>query len=145
MKAIFHSSALVSLINADDSLHTDALSVREVVNRFSYDLLLPYEVLAETLNVLGRRIGREYATRADATLVSMHEDSELRFVASTPGIVGRALTLQASAKGGPSFVDCLVMAYAHVNATEYNFGFDATFKKNGYQLPGESASASHAA
>jgi hypothetical protein len=45
----------------------------------------------------------------------------------------RALTFQKD--GSPSFADCLVMALVDEYATSYVPGFDATFRKDGYQLP----------
>lgn len=145
MHAILDSNALVSLISDSDALHIDALGVRQVANERSFELLLPYEVLAETLNVFGRRMGKDYTIRAGETLVSLHMDNELRLVDSATRIVGRALALQNTAKGAPSFVDCLVMAYADTYGTTYIFGFDATFRKNGYRLPGDETSTRAAA
>lgn len=145
MEAILDSSALIALINADDTLHDDALQVRVAANAAGYELLLPYEVLAETLNVFGRSMDRAYAVRAGETLLALHRDGELQLIKSTPLTVMRALALLATGKGGPSFVDALVMAYADEHSTDYIFGFDATFRKNGYRLPGEAGSMRSAA
>lgn len=137
MKAVLDSSALIALVNAADALHDNALQVRAAANAAGYQLLLPYEVLAETLNVFGRIMDRTYAVLAGGTLLALHRDGELQLITSTPLTVRRALLLLATGKGGPSFVDALVMACADAYGTPHVFGFDATFQKNGYQLPGE--------
>lgn len=145
MEAILDSSALIALINADDALHDNALQVRAVANAAGYELLLPYEVLAETLNVFGRSMDKAYAVRAGETLLALHRDGELQLVKSTPLTVTRALALLATGKGGPSFVDALVMSCGDAYGTQYVFGFDATFRKNGYRLPGAAGSMRSAA
>ncbi len=145
MRVILDSSAVVALLNEQDASHTVALNVRDSSLGVEDESLLPYEVLAETLNVLGRKLGREYTVLAANTLVKMHEDGEIRLVDPAPHVINRAAELQRSATGSPSFVDCLVMAYADEYGTLYIFGFDLTFKKNGYLLPGEQDSRRKAA
>jgi predicted nucleic acid-binding protein len=141
MRVIIDSSALIAMLSETDADHGRAVAVREALSAEDQSLL-PYEVLAETLNVLGRKLDRGSANVAARVLLRMHEDGEIRLVDPSPGVIKRATELQPTATGGPSFVDCLVMAYADQYDTPYIFGFDATFRKNGYSLPGERRSSS---
>jgi predicted nucleic acid-binding protein len=138
MRVILDSSAVISLINEQDADHVRAVAVRDTAFVFDDQQLLPYEVLAETLNVLGRKLGRSYAASAARVLLGMHEDGEIRLIEPAAHIIRHAAEIQPTANGSPSFVDCLVMTYADEYSTPYIFGFDATFRKNGYLLPGES-------
>ncbi len=45
------------------------------------------------------------------------------------------MRLQSIRGDNPSFIDCLVMVTANQYQTEDIFGFDETFRKNGYTLP----------
>src|SRR5260370_30308288 len=137
MGLILDSGFAVELVNAKGGDYVRAVKVRDIALTVDDQRLLPYEVLAETLNVLGRKLGRDYAASAARVLLSLHEDGEIRLIEPAPHIVRRAAEIQPTALGSPSFVDCLVMAYAHEYGTPYIFGFDATFRKNGYVLPGE--------
>jgi predicted nucleic acid-binding protein len=56
MRVILDSSAVVALLNEQDASHTLALNVRDSSLGVEDESLLPYEVLAETLNVLGRKL-----------------------------------------------------------------------------------------
>jgi predicted nucleic acid-binding protein len=135
MRAILDSSALVALMNEDDALHVDAIAIRDLIRGTDYELLLPYEVCAETLNVIGRNLGRDTAATVGRVILDLWVDEEIIFVNSDPQVVSRAIEWQKDGKGAPSFVDSLVMAVADHNGTPYIFGFDATFKKNGYVFP----------
>jgi predicted nucleic acid-binding protein len=145
LTAIIDSSALISLLNVADPLNKEALAINEVLLTGNWAVLLPGEVFAETLNVVGKKLGRNDATLVGRTIIERHAAGEVRFIHAEPDVYAKALDLQASGRGGPSFVDTLVMAQANVHDTRYVFGFDATFRKNGYRLPGESATTTRAA
>jgi len=132
---IFDSSALMAWLNVTDADHTKALAVIGSMRKH-YFYLLPLEVLAETLNVVGRKVSHESVVKAGRAILIKKARGEIDFINSDASILSLALDLQASASGGSSFVDCLVMAHAEHQQTPYIFGFDTTFKKNGYRLPG---------
>lgn len=133
---IADSSALVALLKLDDADHEKALQLMEgKLATPSYKLHIPFEVLAETLNILGKKLGKQAVARAGQEILSRHQRHDLQLTVSAPAIVGRAVDLQAAATGNPSFIDCLVMAHADEQQTPYILGFDAAFRKNGYRLP----------
>ncbi len=138
MKIVFDSSSLVALLHAGDAMHEDALLIRDLSRtQRGWQIVLPYEVYAESLNVIGRQLGRQAASTAGREILDLAMQGQLDFVYPDASVLNRALMLQLEATGAPSFVDCLVMAYADEYDTETIFGFDATFRKNGYRLPGE--------
>ncbi len=132
---IFDSSALVSLVKSDDQLHEQAQKVANELANSEYELLLPAEVLAESLNVLGRFVSRQVAHDIGQELLQQHAAGELRIVQAESAAQEAALAKLLAAPGQPSYVDCLVMALADQYKTPYVFGFDACFRKNGYRLP----------
>jgi predicted nucleic acid-binding protein len=142
---IFDTSGLLSLLNADDSLHAEAVEIGKSTQQTAWQVLLPYEIYAEALNVIGKKQGRKQADAAGAFIISMYDKQQLLFPDSTPYLLGQALAIHRKATGSPSFVDCLVMAYADDYDTPYIFGFDATFRKNGYLLPDTATASANAA
>jgi predicted nucleic acid-binding protein len=133
--AIFDSSGLISLVKADDQLHDKAVKITELLAEEGWRLLVPYEVLAESLNAIGKLVSKRSAILVGNALLEQYASQELTFIQSEPHTITNALTLLTSATGGPSFIDCLVMTCADEHATKYIFGFDTTFRKNGYSLP----------
>jgi predicted nucleic acid-binding protein len=132
---IFDSSGLVSLVKSDDQLHDKAVRVAEKLSAEGWRLLLPYEVLAESLNTIGKLVDRRSAIVVGDALMEQYGAQELIFIQSEPHLITNALQCLESATGAPSFVDCLVMACADEHKTKFIFGFDMAFKKNGYFLP----------
>jgi predicted nucleic acid-binding protein len=116
-------------------LHAEAVKITRLLIANNWSLLLPYEVLAESLNALGKLISKDTAEIVGNTLMQRYSRQEFTFVPSQPQILQAGLEKIHSAPGGPSFIDCLVMAHADEQQTTYIFGFDATFKKNSYKLP----------
>ena len=123
-------------MNAADPPHLEALAINETLLIDNWTVLLPSEVFAETLNVIGKKLGRGDAVLVGRTLIERQAAGQVEFIHAGPDTHAKALDLQDSGLGGPSFVDALVMALADMHDTRYVFGFDATFKKNGYRLPG---------
>ncbi len=134
-KIIFDSSGLVSLVKSDDQLHEEAVRLAKILIKNDWQVLLPYEILAETLNSLGKLVNKRSAITVGEALMVQYATQEIVFVQSEPHIVERAIEYVKSAPGAPSFIDCMVMAHADEQQTKYIFGFDATFRKNGYKLP----------
>ena len=128
---IADTSALVSLIIPSDVNHAEA--VKEATRLLSADrlIVLPSEVLAETVNILGKKFGHEVATQAGRKFldfegqfaVTLTDADQLRF----------ALDLFEKQKGSVSFTDCVVMAVADQYNTQDIFGFDEQFEDAGYR------------
>jgi predicted nucleic acid-binding protein len=131
--AIADSSALISLINNDDSLHHKALGLRDVMNTGGIQLVIPSEVFAETINVFGKKSSNEVAVAAGAIMLS----DEITIPAANRGILMDAIERLRGQKASVSYVDALVMVWADYYETPLIFGFDAVFAANGYQLPGK--------
>jgi predicted nucleic acid-binding protein len=132
---IFDSSGLVSLVKSDDQLHDKAVRVAERLSADGWRLLLPYEVLAESLNTIGKLVNRRSAIIVGDALMEQYGAQELMFIQGEPHLITSALQRLESTAGAPSFIDCLVMACADEHQTKFIFGFDTTFRKNGYSLP----------
>jgi predicted nucleic acid-binding protein len=137
---ILDSSALIAQLNVADLWHDKADQTAEIIRRTERQVILPYEVLAETLNRVGNNIGRQEAVTTGQAILARHIMLAINFPRTDPDIIAAALTLLKTAKTGknkkPSFVDCLVMAYADLHSTDEIFGFDEVFAANGYRLPG---------
>ena len=116
-----------------DAVALARLMPNKAVEKF--DDFAPEELLDEAnaqsrLDILG-------AVEAGKTILLWEASGEVILTASDTQTLNLAVELQVTASGGPSFVDCLVMAHADQQQTQYVFGFDATFQKNGYKLPGK--------
>jgi predicted nucleic acid-binding protein len=134
---ILDSSGLISLLNVADQLHGEALRMDALLTASDWLILLPVEVLAETLNAVGKKIGRRDSVLAGQAILQRYESHDIDLIHAEGHVYDAAIKLLGTGTGNPSFVDCLVMALAHEYETSYIFGFDATFKKNGYILPDE--------
>lgn len=130
--AILDSSGLMSLLNVADQLHGDALRVDAFLTAQDWLVLLPKEVLAETLNAIGKKVRREDAVRAGQAITQRYDDHDIDLIHAERPIYDRVLDLLRTGTGNPSFVDCLVMALADEFETRYVFGFDSTFRKTLY-------------
>jgi predicted nucleic acid-binding protein len=133
---ILDSSALIAEINLADSLHEKVQPINEFIAQTNREVILPYEVIAEALNIFGKKVGRREAASAGKALLARHASGTLQIIPSDETILAGALDLLVTAKGqSASFVDCLVMASAEHYQTKEIFGFDDAFAKNGYHLP----------
>lgn len=135
--AILDSSAIISLVNVADSLHEESVRIDQLIAAEGWLTLLPREVFAETLNAIGKKIGRPQAVAVGRLILDRYDAHDFEFTHPERHVYDTALKLQADGSGSPSFIDCLVMALADEYNTRYVVGFDATFGRNGYWLPGE--------
>jgi len=137
---ILDSSALIAQINVKDLWHKKANTVSEFIDRTDRQVILPAEVLAETLNRIGNNVGRQDAVLAGNALVERNETGDILITQSTMEIISATLNLLKTVSEPQdkraSFVDCLVMATAAFYDTREIFGFDAVFGRNGFYLPG---------
>jgi predicted nucleic acid-binding protein len=138
---LLSSSALIAQLNVKDLWHKKANTISDYIERTDRKVILPAEVLAETLNRIGNNIGRQEAVLAGTALLERNETGDVLITHSNTEILSATLTLLNSVQEPQdkrtSFVDCLVMATAAFYDTREIFGFDAVFGKNGFQLPGK--------
>jgi predicted nucleic acid-binding protein len=133
---------LIAQLNVKDLWHQKANTISELIERTNRKVILPAEVLAETLNRIGNNIGRQDAVLAGNALLERNETGDILITHTNTDILTATLTLLKSVREPQdkrtSFVDCLVMATAAFYETREIFGFDAVFGKNGFHLPGNS-------
>jgi predicted nucleic acid-binding protein len=131
---IADSSGLFSLVIPTDSNYGNAGAVASRLTTEEHVVLIPSEVLAETINILGKKFGHENAVQ----LIEGILESQIFLVTSSSDLARRdALELFRAAAAGVSYTDCLVMAVADHHDTRLVFGFDDIFHQRGYLLPGE--------
>src|SRR4051812_31601919 len=135
---IADTSALLSLFNQQDANHPQALATSQELDRAGQLIIIPSDVLSETINVIGRKLGHAFAVDTGKLLLSsglfVIEPVSEKFQAS-------ALEKFAHQPQSVSFTDCLVMASADAHQTQQIFGFDEAFDKSGYQIPLEHSQA----
>src|SRR5688572_15457259 len=101
------TSALVSLTIETDDNHALAVTGAEHLLKQASTVLIPAELLAETINLLGKKFGR---ARAIASGRKLTEDEAFFVVDTDVQIRKRALDLMKHSPGGTSFTDCIVVA-----------------------------------
>jgi|SRR3954466_2317709 len=128
---IADSSALVSLIVITDSNHDRATQFIEHLTPVD-SVIIPSEVFAEALNLVGKKFGHEQAVQA---AYSFLEAELFTVMPSTDVARMKALQLYDTLSAGDSYTDALVMAMADHHGTNAVFGFDDVFSKQGYSMP----------
>lgn len=126
---IADSSALVSLYSTADSNHNQAVLAAKLIRQSHKEILIPSEVLAESINILGRKFAHKLAV---AFAQEVLQSTEYIISESTENIRRGALAKFKKQPQSVSFTDCLVMAFADEFETREIFGFDNVFRKNGY-------------
>jgi len=133
---IADSSGLVSLALSADSNHKQAVLIAGQIEKNNKTLILPGEIFAETINILGKKVSKEIAVfTADKILKS----DLFQIVESSNAQRLSALEKFQKQSRSVSFTDCVVMAFADHFDTKDIFGFDGIFKKNGYVRLGMSS------
>lgn len=134
------ASGIISLVVDSDSKHEAATVFARGLeqNPFGTLIFVPSEILAETINLLGKKFGRGLAVETGRMLLN-----QAPFVVreSEPTTKLAALELYRTAPAGVSYTDCLVMAVADELHTHWIFGFDTAFAQRGYHLPGSTIEA----
>lgn len=131
---IADSSALVSLASIPDSNHKLAEKIALKFKNTEGTIILPAEIFAETINTLWRKVSKAQALTTarsilgSATYSLVDTPSEIRTLALK--------TFERQRSKNISFTDCLVMAFAIEHQTKLIFGFDESFKKNGFKRLG---------
>ncbi len=114
-EAILDSSVLVAVLKIDDADHHKAVVLLdETVVDKNIDLLLPAEILAESLNIISKKLGKQQAYSAGNVLAQQISLGRIQLIGSSAQLVTQALNIQLVASGSPSFIDALVMAYCRV-------------------------------
>ncbi|MBI2326892.1 PIN domain-containing protein [Candidatus Curtissbacteria bacterium] len=130
---IADSSALVAQASTVDHDHNLAVSLSIHIKKTNRALIIPGEIFAETLNVLGKKVNHELSVETGWKFL---ESKELSIMEATLQIRKKTLEKFQRQPKSVSFTDCLVMAFADEFETNEIFGFDETFAKNGYKRLG---------
>lgn len=129
---IADSSGLVSLATDTDRNHAAALHFAEQLESVDGTILVPSEVFAETLNVLGKKSGHAVALNTATTIL---QSGIYVVVYADEQLTNAGLDLFRVQPPSVSFTDCMVMATADLYGCRDIFGFDEVFRKNGYNIP----------
>lgn len=126
---IADTSALVSLATKTDHNHHAAVMAATELQKTKRAIILPADILSETLNILGKKSDKQTAHKAAEQL--LHEGTQFILV-DTAVHIPAALRKFIQLPPGVSFTDCLVMAVADHYQTRDIFGFDKQFADAGY-------------
>ena len=94
--------------------------------------MLPSEVVAETVNILGKMFGHDVAVRAGQKL--LNHDSQYFVVVTDFNGFRAALDVFGRQKQSVSYTDCVVMVVADEYGIKDIFGFDKQFEDVGYNI-----------
>ena len=129
---IADSSTLVSLAITTDVNNTKARSILTSISKADHTIVIPSEVFAETINLLGKKFSHAQALEAAALFLNI----DMFIIAPTTTVMRQnALKKFGAMPKGVSYTDCLVMAVADLHGTSTVFGFDDIFRNSEYQLP----------
>ena len=129
---IADSSGLISLVIPSDANHLLATQGARQISTEESTIFIPAEVLAETINILGKKYGHKQAMTTGHRLT---RDNAFIVVETNELIRSRALDLMDDAPGSVSYTDCIVVATAeHYNCAEI-YGFDRFFQQRGFPFP----------
>lgn len=123
------SSALFSLFIDTDVNHKKAKKIKEQYLKQGGLIVIPSEVFADLINILGKKFNHQAAVWA-ATVVLQSKTFVIENTLES--VRNAALKKFEDQSGSVSFTDCIVMALADEFETKETFGFDESFKKNGY-------------
>lgn len=129
---IADSSGIISLVIGSDSNNKYATEIATKLADLKYTALIPTEVFAETLNILGKKFGHEHAYLVIENLL---QSAAFKVIPSTDSVRRDALFIFRTMTTSVSYIDCFVMALADYHNTNIIFGFDEIFIRKGYHLP----------
>lgn len=128
---ILDTSAFLSLGNINDSNYHKATQISRYIAKKKLNIIVPADVLTEIINVVGKKIDHQAATLQAEKILS----SDMFTIAEAIHNVRlNALEKFRLQPRSVSFTDCIVMAVADEFETKDIFGFDETFRKNGYNI-----------
>lgn len=134
---IADSSALYALLSQTDAQHASAVAAARKLKQDQATIIMPTDVLSETINILGKRQGHRVAVEA----IELMTTSSLFLIVSAEKAFPLAFEKFKLVAESVSFTDCLVMAMADSYETTQIFGFDGCFRKAGYHVPGRAKAA----
>jgi predicted nucleic acid-binding protein len=126
---IADTSGLVSLATDTDQNHEPATKAATRLREVSRPIVLPSDVLVETVNVLGRKSGHKTALKAASEI--LRPGSQFLLIETRPYLI-TALNKCENQSPAVSLTDCMVMAVADDYGTQDIFGFDKQFEASGY-------------
>jgi predicted nucleic acid-binding protein len=126
---IADTSGLVSLVTDTDQNHEPAAKAAAQLRKAARPILLLFDVLVETVNVLGKKSGHETARKATSEL--LRPESQFLLIETGPYLF-TALEKFKDQPPAVSLTDCIVMAVADDYGTKDIFGFDKQFADAGY-------------
>jgi predicted nucleic acid-binding protein len=127
---IADSSALVSLASDTDHNHVVATEYASQLREVSRPIILPSDVLVETVNFLGKKSGHATALKTAGEL--LRSGSQFILIETSPYLLTALEKFKDQAEG-VSLTDCIVMAVADDYGTKDIFGFDKQFVNAGYR------------
>ncbi len=125
---IADTSALVSLATETDHNHVPATKEATRLREASRPIILPVDVLVETVNILGKRSGHDTALKAAGEL--LRPGSQFVLIETRPYLIA-ALEKSKDQPPAVSLTDCLVITVADDYGTKEIFGFDKQFEAAG--------------
>jgi predicted nucleic acid-binding protein len=129
---IADSSALISLVVTTDINNIKARSIVTTVSKTEHAIIIPSEVFAETINLLGKKFTHTQAIEVASLILN----ANMFIITPTTAVMRQnAIKEFGVMPKGVSYTDCLVMAVADLYRTTSIFGFEDIFRKSGYQLP----------
>jgi predicted nucleic acid-binding protein len=131
-RIIADSSGLISLLIGSDQNHLKAAHIAERLRDEPTSIHVPSEVLAEAINILGKKFGHQFAAES---VENLFESTGFVVVASSDIARRDALAMFKGMTASVSYIDCLVMVMAEQYGTVEIFGFDDIFRQRGYFLP----------
>jgi predicted nucleic acid-binding protein len=126
---IADTSGLVSLATDTDQNHEPATKAAAKLHKTARPILLPFDILVETVNILGKKSGHEIARKAANEL--LHPESQFLLIETGPYLF-TALEKFKDQPPAVSLTDCIVMSIADDYGTKEIFGFDKQFADAGY-------------
>jgi predicted nucleic acid-binding protein len=134
---IADSSGLISLTSITDRNYDQAVSAAQQLSTTRATILVPADVFAETVNMVGKKAGHAKAVQV-ARLIST--TPPFAVIDSSSAVRQAALARFARLPQSVSYTDAVVMAVADEYQTPRIFGFDEAFAKNGYEIVGAETS-----
>src|SRR4051794_28256097 len=127
---IADSSGLISQTSHTDQNYSHALRAARELEETQATILVPYDVYAETVNMVGKKQGHPKAYEVGQFL---SKTAPFLVIDSSPAAREQALAQLLTLSQSVSYTDAVVMAVADEYQTQKVFGFDEAFVNCGYE------------
>ena len=133
MKRIFaDSSGLVALGYADDQYHHEAVELASEIKKQRLEVVISDHILAETVTIIRKRAGFEYALRLGNELFNSKITT---LIIANEKILNNAWAIFSKYSDKDfSFVDCISFAIMEQSGIDTAFTFDSHFKQIGFKV-----------